>query len=139
MTVTATPIFPQTLTTGTAAITNGTASSLVTLYTAGTNGSKIENISVTNTDTNPYTVQVTVTISATNYLLGSISVPASTGNTASAPGLNILANSNFLPLNKDSNGNAYLYLASGDTLKVNSTSTVTSSQQLTFIAQACDF
>lgn len=139
MAVTSTPIYPQTLMSGVAQILPADTSSLKTLYTAGTNGSKIETILVTNTDsTSAYLITLTVVISATNYIIGTVNVPLSSGNTNAAPAINILSNSN-IPLNKDSNGNPYLYLATGAILKVNSSTTVTTAKVLSFLAQGEDF
>lgn len=139
MTVTATPIYPQTITTGVVQILPATASNLVTLYTAGTNGSKIECIMATNTDTAAaYAITLTVVISATNYILGTVNVPLSSGNTTAAPAISLLASSN-IPLSKDPDGNPYLYLASGAVLKVNSSTTVNTSKVVSFIAQGGDY
>ena len=137
MAVTATPIFPQTINNTVVTIVNADASNLKTVYTAGAAGSRVENLLVTNTDTNPYTVQITVVISATNYLIGSVTVPLSAGNTTAAPSVNLFsALNNFGPyLCKDSNGNPYLYLASGSTLKVNTTGTVTAAKTVAFFCQ----
>ncbi len=141
MAVTATPIFPQTITNKVVTIVNADGTSLKTLYAAGTNGSKVENILVTNTDTAAYTVQVYVTISATDYLIGSVNLPLSAGNTSSAPSINVLqATNNFgTSVNLDANGNSYLYLASGSTLKVAVTGAVTAAKTVTFFAQGGDF
>ena len=142
MAVTATPIFPQTITNAVATIVPADTSSLKTLYTGGSNGSRVENILVTNTDAAAaYAIQLTVVISATNYLIGTVNVPLSAGNTTAAPTVNLLsALNNFGPyICKDSNGNPYLYLANGAVLKVNSTTTVNTSKQVTFFAQGGDY
>lgn len=97
---------------------------------------------VTNTDSGAaYAIQLNVTISATNYLIGTVNVPLSAGNTTAAPSVNLLsALNNFGPyLCKDANGNPYIYLANGSTLKVNSTTTVTSAKTVTFFAQGGDY
>lgn len=139
MTVTATPIFPQTIQTPVAQILPATASNLVTLYTAGANGSKIENIIATNTDTAAaYAITLTVVVSATNYIIGTVNVPLSSGNTTAAPSINLLNNTS-INLAKDSNGNPYIYLASGAVLKVNSGTTVNTGKVLSFTAMGGDY
>jgi hypothetical protein len=139
MTVTATPIFPQTITSPVVQILPADTNTLKTLYTAGANGSRIENIMVTNTDSAAaYLITLTVVVSATNYVLSTINVPLSAGNTNAAPSLNLLNNTN-IPLNKDSNGNPYLYLANGAVLKVNSSTTVNTAKAVSFVAQGGDY
>ena len=141
MVVTATPIFPQTITNKVVTIVNADTTTLKTLYAAGTNGTKVENILVTNTDTAAYTVQVYVTISATDYLIGSVNIPLSAGNLSTVNSVNLLSTTGNLGpvLNLDSTGNPYLYLASGSTLKVATTGTVTAAKTITFFAQGGDF
>jgi hypothetical protein len=136
---TATPIYPQTIQSTCTQLTNATGTSPTQIYSAGANGSKIENIAVTNTDTAAYTLNLYIQIASTNYLIGTINVPASSGNTTSAPSLNLLANSNFLPCNRDGQGNPYLYLAAGAKLMVAVTSTIIAGKTIQFAVQAGDF
>ena len=139
MTVTASPIYPQTFTTGVVTILPADTSNKKTVYTAGASGSKIDNLMVTNTDTGAYTVNIWITISATAYLIGTVSIPLSSGNTTAAPTVNLLNAANFTILNTDAMGNHYLYLASGATLQVSSTTTVAAAKALTFVAQGGDY
>ncbi len=139
MAVTATPIFPQTITTTAMTIVAADTTTKKTLYTGGVNGSKIEYLYITNTDTNAYTVNIFITIGATDYLIGTINLPLSAGNTTSAPTINLLTNSNLAGLNYDINGNRYLMLANGATLKAATTGTVTAAKTITFITQGGDF
>jgi hypothetical protein len=139
VTVTATPIFPQTITSPSVQILPATTTGLVTLYTAGTNGSKIENIIVSNTDSGAaYALTLTVVTSATSYIIGTINVPLSAGNTTAAPAISLI-NSTNIPLAKDANGNPYIYLASGSVLKVNSGTTVTTAKVLSITAMGGDY
>lgn len=139
MTTTATPIFPQAITSPSVQILPADTTALKTLYTAGTNGSKIENIIATNTDSAAaYGLQLSVTTGATTYLLGTINVPLSAGNTTAAPAISLL-NSTNLPTAKDSNGNPYLYLASGSVLKVNSLTTVTAAKIVSITVNGGDY
>lgn len=136
MTVTATPIYPQAINSSSQQILPADTTTLKTLYTAGTNGSKVESILLTNTDTAAaYAIQFSVTISATTYLLGTVNVPLSSGNTIAAPSINALQSSN-LPLSFDAFGNPYLYLASGAVLKINSLTTVNSGKIVSAICTA---
>ncbi len=110
---TATPIFPQTIKNW-AATSNGTTK--VTLVTGDTNGDKIESIIATNTAGTAYDLILIATISAVDYQLTTISIPVNAGNTNAVVAIDILRHSNIPGLAFDSNGNKYLYVASGTTL-----------------------
>lgn len=140
MPVTPTPIFAQTIN-NSVLVFNNSGTSITTLYTAGANGSRIESIFVTNTDTAAYTVNVYITQSSTNYLIGTASIPLSSGNTTAVPTVDLLgAAGNFgTVLNFDANGNTYLFLSSNSILKVATTATVTSGKNLTFVAFGGDY
>jgi len=139
MAVTSTPIYPQAITNNVLAIVNGTGTTITNLVTAGTNGTKIESINVSNTDTIAYTLQFYITISATNYLIGTVTLPLSSGNTVAAPPLDVITRGNFPSLAVDANTNPYLYLASGSSLSVAVTVAVTSGKTVTLFVQGGNF
>lgn len=138
MTTTPTPIFPQTIQTELVQIVNATASSIVTLYTAGTNGSVINMINASNTDgSNAYTLTFYITKSSTSYILGTLSLPHTAGTGISSVALNVLTGLVSLPL--DAFGNPVLYLGAGCTLQVSSGTTVLSTNILSLTAIGGDF
>jgi hypothetical protein len=137
--MTATPIFPQTIVTSVAKIAPADASNLKTLYTASANGSRIDSIIVTSTDTNSRDLQFIVTISGVDYILGTITIPANTGTNNSTPIKSVLENAQFAGLPSDVNGNHYTMLASGAVLKVKSLSTVTTAKEISIFAQGGNF
>ena len=141
MAVTATPIFPQTITNEVITITNSTGTGLVTAYTGGTNGSKVEFWSVSSTDTAARYLQIWFTISATSYLLSTIAIPLTSGDGASGTvaNINVLNNAYFVGLPKDSNGNPYLYIANGTTLQISVVTAVTSGKTITSVIHGGDF
>jgi hypothetical protein len=139
MAVTATPIFPQTITNGLVQIANADAQNLKTIYTAGTNGSKIENILVSSTDSSARDVQFSIVASAVTYIIGTISIPANSGNTNALPVINVLGNSQIPSLSRDSNGNYYLYLSNGSVLKASALTTVTAAKVISIFAQGGDY
>lgn len=110
----ANPIFPGTLKNAVARLSSTT---LTTLLTGGTSGSKVESIAVTNTYTAAYTAKLYVTYGGTDYLLGTVSVPLSAGNTTSAVTFDLLSSSQLPFVRSDEAGRKYLYLESGYTLK----------------------
>ena len=143
---TATPIFPQTIKNYAVQILPADTTTLKTLVTGATNGTKVEMINIASTDTAARDVQFWMTISAVNYLICTIPIPANSGNTNAllAQGLlaSLISTSPYLPFFQfplDSNGNRYLYVASGSELKVAVLTTVTAAKTISFLAQAGDF
>ncbi|MDE2102312.1 MAG: hypothetical protein KGL39_34015 [Patescibacteria group bacterium] len=122
-----------------ATIVNSTGTGTVTLSTAGSSGSRINYISVTNTDTSAYNLTLYLTRSSTNYLLWSGQVPASSGNSSTVTPYILLNPALWFALPQDGNGQPYLQLKSGDTLTVALGSTITSGKTMTFYAVGGDF
>jgi len=133
------PIFPQTVRNSVYQITNGNGTTIETIFTGATNGTKIESIIVTSTDTSPRDISLYFTISATNYYLTTISIPATAGSIDSVPCVNILGNIQFPGLARDPNGNPYLYITSTTTLSVNAPVTITSGKFINIICSGGDF
>jgi len=133
------PIFPQTITTGATQIAPADTTSLKTLYTAGVNGSRIDNILATSTDTAARDLQFVITIDAVDYVLGTLSCLANSGFTNAVAILPVLSDSKFAALSQDGNGNKVLFLASGAVLKVKSLTTVTAAKVISVLAQGADF
>lgn len=115
-----------------------------TLYvqslTAGTAGNSI---ATTETSAQLSWGAATLTGGATavsaDYPLCTISCPVNSGNTNVVSILTILDNTRFGTQLIDSNGNRCLYLASGATLKVKATSTLTAAKAISLYVQAGDF
>lgn len=139
MAVTATPIFPQTIKNTVKTILPADTSAFVTAYTGGANGSKIESWYVSSTDTSTRDLQVSFTISAATNLITTINIPINSGNSTSIPVTNMLTSAQWPGLCRDSNGNPYLYIASGTTLQISCTTTVTAAKVITSIIQAGDY
>lgn len=137
-----TPIYPQLINNTPVTFVNADGTTAKSIYTSGVNGSKLEAIYATNTDSgSAYSVNIWIKQSGTSYLLGTVNVPLSAGNTTAAPTVNLLNSSNNLGtiLNKDSNGNTYLYLSASSVVTLAPTGAVTSAKTLTFIAVCEDF
>lgn len=132
-------IYPQTIQTWAVQILPADTNTKKTLITSGTNGSFLEMLSVSNTDTNPYTVNIYINDGATDHLLSTINIPASSGNTTAAPAVDVLRSGQIPGLIYDTNGNQVLPLKAGYLLKVASTTTVTAAKILDFIAVGSDF
>ena len=145
MAVTATPIYPQALVNAVQTIAPADTTAVKTIVAAGTNGTKVERILITSTE--PTTVRDVVlywTISATNYTLGIFAIPALAGTADTIPTISLFdlvnnGNAPMMPLCYDTNGNRYMYLASGTTLSISCTTTVTTAQKLTICCQGGNF
>ena len=138
MTASNLPIFPSTLLSAAVQFTNSTSTTVpTTILAAQTNGAKLEAIMITSTDTSARDVSVYVTISATNYLLGTVSIPAGAGLTDTVPAVNFLtalsSGAAMLPLPVDANGNRYLYLQSTASLTATPGTTITSAKTIQII------
>ena len=150
VTVTQTPVFPQIprqwkwqmLPAGTTVAT--------TFITPGPNGSIIKSIVCTNNDSaQAQVVQFNVLRSTISYLLGSVNVPLSSGNTAAAVPVNALAPTVIPGLPVDSDGNPYIYLegtnaaagtpAGADVLQASVTVTVNTGKATSCFATGADF
>lgn len=137
--MTATPVFPQTIKTNVAQILPADTTSLKTLVTPGANGTRVDNIIVSSTDTSAKDLQFVITVSATDYVVGTLSIPANSGFTNAVPLVSVFAHSQFIAFNTDVNGNKHMYLANGAVLKVKALTTVTAARAISVVAQCGDF
>lgn len=117
-----------------------------TVITAGANGSKVMSLYASSTDTVARDVQIAIVRSATTYILGTVTVPLSSGNTAAAPTVDLF-NVTAFPFNGtvggvwavDHDGQHYLNLESGDTLVVSVLVTVTAAKVISVHSEFEDF
>ena len=137
---TSTPIFPQTIKNGAVQIANADASNLKTIITPATDGCRVDALFVSSTDSSARDLQLVVTKGGVDYILGTISIPANTGNTNSVALLNAFAQSNIsVALTTDLNGNKILMLENGSVLKARTLTTVTSTRFINLFASYGDF
>lgn len=136
---TPTPIFPQSVQNFVAQIQNADGQAIKTLVSGGTNGTKIESIIVSSTDTSNRDIALYLTISSVNYLLATVSIPLDSGNTNSVIPVDLLRSNSLAGLAWDANGNKFLYVANGATLGVSALTTVTSTKSIQFVAQGGNF
>lgn len=139
MPTTNTPIYPQTITNGLVQILNADAQNLKTIYTGGANGSKVEMLIVTSTDTADRDVQFSIVNGGITYIIGTVKIPLNSGNTNSVVTVNILLNAQMSTLPRDANGNPYIYLANGSVLKAEALTTVTSGKTISIISSGGDY
>jgi hypothetical protein len=140
MAVTSTPIFPQSIKNGSVQIANSDASNLKTIITPGADGSRVDALFVSSTDTSARDLQLVVTKGGVDYILGTISIPANAGNTNAVALVNAFAQSNISSaLTTDLNGNRILMLENGSVLKARSLTTVTATRFINLFASYGDF
>lgn len=128
--------FVKTPTNGVVQILPADTTNQKTVYTAGANGSKITGLNIASTDTVARDLQLSLTRSGTSYPLVCLTVPIGAGTVAGTPALNMLNYTYFAGMSVDSDGNPYFFLASGDTLTLNSLTTVTAAKAITAVVTA---
>ena len=141
MPTTNTPIFPQTIQNWAVTIANADASTKKTLLTGGTNGTKVEFLELTSDDSSTRDIIAYLSDGTTDYILGRFNVNANSGNTAAVttPPYSVLQGGNFPNFPYDNNGNRYLYLKSGWSLKFATQTTVTSGKFIFIKAFGADY
>lgn len=110
------------------------------LSVGGTNGSKIEVIGATSNETSTaHDIALYLTVSATNYLISTIALPANSGFVSTTNTVDILRSLPMQFIQFDSCNNKYLILPSATTLSIQSLVTVSSAKTLTFFATGENF
>ena len=108
------PVFPQKIQAWAVQLTNGIGTTITQLMAAGANGSIVESMNVSLTDTVANSLFVYLQDgSAVNHLLGAVTVPTSSGNVAGTPAIDIIRSGMIPGLIVDANGNFVLYVPSG--------------------------
>ena len=137
---TATPIFPQTIRNVAVQVANADGTTKKSLLAGGTNGTKLEMLNVSSTDTAAQVFYLYMYDGTIYHLITTINVPASSGNASTTVPVDFFKNTQLTTLPSDTNGNRYLYIASGWTLYVGlTTGTVTSGKIVDFFGHAGDF
>ncbi len=124
MAVTATPVFVQTPKLWLAKITPADTTTLVTLISAGADGSKILGISIVDGGVDAPKVTLWITRSAVDYILIVADVPEFSGVWGTVPAFDVFGSGLLTALPVDNDGQRYLFLESGDTLKASVATTL---------------
>lgn len=133
------PVFPQKPQHYEVTIVNADASNAKTLGIGGSNGTIVRSLQATSNDTSQRIIQVGISVNSTFYLLGSVAVPAASGNDGSTAAVDLLGSGLLPGLPVDENGMHYLILESGEILQVLSTTTVTAAKTVTVQGFAQDY
>lgn len=110
-----------------------------TIYTAASNDAVLKVLSCTSTDTAAQNVQLWINDGSADRLLGTIPVPANSGNNGTAASVDILSGTLIPGLGQDQNGKKILSLKAGNIVKVSSLATVTTAKQLDFLGVAEEY
>lgn len=138
MAVTSTPALPQAINFGIGQILPADTTTLKTIWTAGSNGSLLQSLGMSSTDTSNRDIQFYITRSGTDYLICTIQAPLTAGATNAIPSVDVLRHAMWPWLQYDMAGNRQLRLKSGDVLKFASTGTITAAKVVNCFADGED-
>jgi hypothetical protein len=111
-----------------------------TLYTGGTNGTKVSGMWVTSNDASAaHLLTCQLVRSAVFYGGMAITVAVNSGYANGAPAISLMSSTNWPGLPIDGNGNPYLYLSSGDTIQCTFATAITSTDMVNVAATVSDF
>jgi hypothetical protein len=109
-----------------------------TIYTAGTNGSKCNAVSVANDDASAtHVITFEVVNGGTSYHFSTFTTTSPASGSYSTA--NALSVTNWAGLPTDSDGNPYLQLVNGDVLKATFATALTSADEIDVFAACADF
>jgi hypothetical protein len=120
-------------------VTAGDGANNRALVSSGTNGTKVESILVTNSDSTNRDIVMKVSISGSVITVGTIAVSAGSGTTNVAPTVNVLYNSQIPGVSRDNNGNPFFYLGTNANLLFATTTTVSAGKSVGILAYGADF
>lgn len=133
------PAFASAPRAGVVQIANADASNLKDVLSAGSAGTKVSALMAASDDTSARVVQISILRSATNYILGSVSVPAASGTDGSTPSVDLLKSALLPGLPVDNDGQHFILLENGDKLQAKSLTTVTTAKLIHLTSVASDF
>ena len=130
------PIFPGSIKNAGLDIENGDGTTAQTLLTAGSNGARVNFISAVSTDTAAVKLNLYYNDGTTDFLIGSVNIPAGAGTDGgTTPAVSVL-NSTDMPFIGD---DLSFYLKGGGILKAAPQSAVTASYKVTLVAVYGDY
>lgn len=144
MVTTATPIFPQVLDSVITQFTNADTTTAKAIFTPGTNGSVVNSVLVYSNDTAAVNLQLGIYDGSSNFLIGTVTIAAGSGNTGTVPTIDLLRSVQwgsqlYTGFNYDANGNKTLFLPSGYKLYANCLATMTSAKVCNVFVQGGDY
>jgi len=142
------PVYARTINVGVGTLNAASAGALgattnaVTVYTAGSNGGRIESLVANSDDTAAVNVFVFLVDGSSNvYPLGIVNVPLSSGNSGTVQGVDMLDGTG-VRLNGmliDANGKRYISIPASWTLRVSVLANMTAAKKCHVTAQGFDY
>ena len=131
------PIFIQSVDTATKALVNADGTAVFTLVTSGANGSRVVAVTATTDDTAAidYSLYIQRNAAGSNFLIGTVSVPAASGNASATPAVDLLDPAKIKCLDLDGT----LILGSTDLLRVAARTAVTAAKTTNIVALYGDY
>ena len=129
MAVTATPVFPQAIK---STVTQINSATNTTIFTAGTNGSKVDAIGIASAGTN---LTIKLYVGAIANIIAWVTVPTNSGVAVTVPTFDLLRHANVSYLSIDAYGNKCMYLEAGQYIGINTPDT----SVVTVVVQGADF
>jgi hypothetical protein len=137
---TATPIYPQTIKNWAVQILPADTTTIKTLVTGGTNGSVVEWLNVTSTDSANKDLLWYLNDGTTNYLISTQNTPLNAGNTNAVAAVASLNNTTlFSSVPFNNSGNKFIYVANGWSLRVSAGAAVTAARVINIVAHGGDY
>lgn len=130
------PIFPGALEVGVAALFDADTTDIVELFQAKPNGARVNNVSVTSTDTVNATVLVYyLTYEGLSLNIASVVVPAGAGTDGSTPAVSLFNSTDmpFLP------ADLFYYVRGDDYIGVSVATTLSAGKNLFFVASLGEY
>lgn len=117
------------------------ANTLVTAWTAGSNDAVLKSFGVTSTDTSARILQVWINIggAGTDLLAGSVSIPAGAGNDGATAAVDVLRSAMLPWLSFDAYSNKVFNAKAATTVKVSTTTALTSAKTIQCIGEGGDY
>ena len=143
--MTSTAVYPQTPGLATAILQNSTGAftfaaasntttNLVALVTGSTNGTFVNALWATTTDTSANTLILILNNGTYNLVVSEYNIPLTAGFATAVPPVDLLRNSQTPGMPFDTNQNRYIFVPSGSTLYIGTTTVVTSAKQVSVFA-----
>jgi hypothetical protein len=107
---------------------NADGTTAKTLVTAGSNDTDVKSIIVASNDSAAVNLQLFINRSAVAYLLGTVNIPITAGNTGAIASVDLLGSTLIPGLPLDSIGKPYIPMKTGDTLTVAPLAAVTTAK-----------
>lgn len=135
MTANTQPVFPLTPKFSSVSVANADGTTIKTIFTAGSNGSRVSKLGLVSTDT----ANKDMGIYINSVLVGTIQCLLGAGTSSSVAGKDVLADTNFKLPYYDANGNLVFDLPASATLGIGAVVAVTAAKTITAFVVAADF